>query len=130
MLGRLASLLLERGRTEEGLGLAEESLAVAEATGEVAFVPELRRVRAAAAFSSGEKARAAELLEAAIAGATGSGALLLALRAAVDLCRLRATEGRNVVRERALVASLRARIAGSARTPDLVDADLLLSTGA
>jgi len=92
-LGLHAELVASQGESRLALTILDEAIAIARRTGEVYYLPELLRLRAAVGLSGrsnqrNPQATAAALLEEALATAQSHGARMFELRAAVDLTRL------------------------------------------
>lgn len=121
-LARLDAAAGDVGRADAHLA---EAFAAARRSGEEIHLPELLRQRAGATLARGGDAdRAAADLTEAVRIATGQGARLSRLRAAVDLARLPAA-GRPA-NWRTLLAEARADMPASTVTAETASADLLL----
>jgi transcriptional regulator with AAA-type ATPase domain/tetratricopeptide (TPR) repeat protein len=89
----LAEILIAQGRLGEGLAVVRDALDQSAATGEGAFVAELRRLCGEALRAQGRPGDAEHCLREALDTAVRQGAWLFALRAAGDLIRLGAARG-------------------------------------
>jgi DNA-binding winged helix-turn-helix (wHTH) protein/predicted ATPase len=125
LLGMLADASLSAGRIGRGFESVREGLILAERTGERFYEAELHRLEGeliVAASKPASEAEAAFLK--AVEVAQAQGAAMLALRAAVRLCRLPARPGEHTNRE--LLRAARIAVHPSARIPDTEEADALL----
>ena len=94
-LGLRADALVATGRRKEAMALLEEALALAAATNDAHFITELRRRLAALQKEDGKLETAEATLLVAVQTARDQGAHLYELRAAADLARLWAEDGRR-----------------------------------
>ncbi|MEZ5863216.1 MAG: hypothetical protein R3D25_03775 [Geminicoccaceae bacterium] len=119
-----ADLLHAAGRAEAAQALLEQGLAQNAATGECWFDAELHRLLARSADDTGA---AGQHLEAALEIARGQEAKLWELRAARDLARLRAGQGKRQA-ARDLLAPVLGWFTEGFALPDLVESKALLET--
>jgi predicted ATPase len=96
-LGLLAELLSKARAWSEGLAVLDEALAIASASGERWFEPELNRLKAEALIAStaGDPAEAEASLDRALIVAREQGAKFWELRAATTLAQLWRDQGRR-----------------------------------
>jgi predicted ATPase len=115
------------GRFDEGLDAVSKGFAQAERARIIYWNAELHRRRGELLLAAGaDRGTVANCFEHALTDARAHGALVLELRAATSLARLRRAEGRSG----ASVAYLRAAYAGFSRdldAPDLRDARAVLA---
>jgi predicted ATPase/class 3 adenylate cyclase len=126
-LSLLAEALRHSDRTEEGLQVIDEALAVVEETEERWWEADLHRLRGDLLLSlSTQNAAGAEVeYDAAITTARQQGARMLELRAATSLARLWRDRGGHA-KAQDLLAPVYAWFAEGLDTPDLKDASALL----
>jgi predicted ATPase len=129
-LGFLAEACAKHDRSEEGLEVVADALAIADATASHYWDAELERIRGVLTLQGHRRATSAQRhaeasFRRAIEIAQTQSAKMLELRAATDLCRLWRTRG-NVDDARALLSATHAWFTEGFETADLRDAKTLL----
>ncbi|AUX40927.1 protein kinase [Sorangium cellulosum] len=125
-LSLAAELEAERGQHEAAIERLDRGLRLAEETGEVYYVPELCRLKAASVLAYAPRAPEGEAcLQRAIAVARTQGARLLETRATVALCRVLLAQGRRD-EGRTLLGEICGSPDEPATMPELIEARRLL----
>jgi class 3 adenylate cyclase/predicted ATPase len=124
-LGLLADALLEAGRVGEAAAVLEDALALALPHHQLYAVADLHRLCGRVALAQARRDEAAATFALALHAARESGARLLELRAAADLARLWADEGKRQ-KARDLLAPICAWFTEGFGTADLKEAGALL----
>ncbi len=115
------------GRSAEGIALIDETMRVAERNGDIAQMPEMLRVKGALLLSTPAASDDAERCYVqSLALSRHRGALAWELRTAIDLARLKASQGQHV-EARALLRPVFDRFTEGHDTADLIAAESLLA---